>query len=391
MTSTILNNFYDIFTNNKTPLGNSIQNTIDDNSENISSFQLKQGSDYLQNKSRQKINPNTSCKGNYKYNWKGDIIEGNTSMINTGMIGVTNTEKMNNESIKESEVFIDKYNQDISKYASKHKFLMNKTINYLSNIQNPYKNKNVKLSDGQIGYVTSKGIFKWYPNQTIYDQTSGKNGCPSGVINVKASSDNKFNTRNEIIYTDYPLIVGTPMRMGQSCGNEGSNVFVNSTKNDNIYKTYSGCYKKPNMGLDFQSDMGNNVTIESCKMRAIDNGSYGFAVSKGTSSKCYTISDMNSVYSNGISTKPNTSYVLIQSVPIPGTISSSKVGGLLLDGSIGIGNISNFSNSSSSDKTGYVNKVLFYSNPNYSGCDPNTGGLINSSDTTASYGANCMV
>lgn len=386
MFSTFLNNIYDVFSKSST------DDTAIRNDEIDASFQLKQGSEYLQNKSRRIKNnpksqmnshPQSKC-GNYKYTWNGDVIEGNS-----GMIGITKTETANNESIKESGRFLDKYNQDVSKYALKHKFLMDKTNVYLSNVNNPYKNKNVKLSDGQMGYVTAKGVFKWFPNQTIYDQTAGKNGCPSGIINLDVSSNNKFNTRNEIIYTDYPLIVGTPMKTGQSCGNEGANIFVSSsTKPENVSKNYSGCYKRSNTGLDFQSDMEDSASIDSCKMRALDNGSVGFALSN---KKCYTISNLNGAFSKGLSTKPNTSFVLIQSSPTSTNMSSSssKIGGLLLDGTIGIGNSSNFS-SSSFDKNGYINKALFYSNQNYSGCDPKSGALINASDTIASYGANCV-
>jgi hypothetical protein len=377
MFSTFLNNIYNVFSNTSADYNNTIAN----NNAEVTSFQLKQGNEYLQNKSR-RIKTNSQC-GNYKYNWKGDIIEGNS-----GMIGDTKTETANTELLKEGEKFIDKYNQDISKYALKQKFLMDKTNIYLSNVKNPYKNKNVKLSDGQMGYVTAKGVFKWFPNQTIYDQTAGKNGCPSGIINLGVSSNNNFNTRNEIIYTDYPLVVGTQMKPGQSCGNEGENVFVSqSTKNENVPKTYAGCYNRSNTGLDFQSDMENNVSIDSCKMRAIDNGSVGFAVSN---KKCYTISDLNSAYSRGVATKSNTSYTLVQSLPT-GTYSSSNSGGLLFDGTIGIGNSTNFSSSSNNaaKSSEYVSKTLFSSNPIYSGCKPNSGALIDSSDTIASYGTNC--
>lgn len=390
MITNFFNNIYNVFSTNASVVskytnakctGNC---SINNNNENTSSFQLKQGHDYLQNRTQIPFTNISNGKGNCKYNWKGDIIEGNT-----GMIGITKTETANKASINEGERFIDKYNQDISKYASKHKFLMEKTNNYLTNMKNPYKNKNIRLSDGQMGYVTAKGVFKWYPNQTIYEQTAGKNGCPSGIINVDVSSNNKFNKPNEIIYTDYPLKVGTQMRMGQSCGNEGENVFVSqTTKNENVSKTYTGCYKKPNTGLDFQSDMGtNNVTLDSCKMRAIDNGSVGFAVSNGPTKKCYTVSDLNGAYSSGISTRSNTSYVLIQSSQADSSV-SSNTGGLLFDGSIGIGNSSNFSDDVVKT-SGYVNKSLFSSNPIYSGCKPNSGALINSSDTIASYGSNC--
>jgi hypothetical protein len=175
--------------------------------------------------------------------------------------------------------------------------------------------------------------------------------------------------------------------MGQSCGNEGSNVFVSrATEQKNVSEKYTGCYRKSATGLDFQADMGDSVSLQACKTRAIDNGSSGFAVStNGSSRKCYTISDPTAVYSGGIATKTNTSYKLIESS------SGSNTGGLLLDGTIGIGNSSNFKSDPASSDTAktaeYVSKSLF-TNSLYSGCT-NSGALINSADTIASYGSNC--
>jgi hypothetical protein len=396
MFSTFLDNLYNTFSDHHADAASDANvdtHKLVRTSETTSSFQLNQGNEYLQNKSRSsirpKINSNNSLESQSRkncYNWKGDILEGNS-----GMIGITKTEIANNESVKETNQFIDKYRQDISDYAFKHKFLMDKTNNYLTRAEtkNPYVGKNVRLNDGQLGYVTAKGVFKWYPSQSVYEQTAGKNGCPSEIINVNTSSNNKFNTPNEIIYADYPLRVGTEMKMGQSCGNEGTNVFVSqATEQKNVAEKYTGCYRKTATGLDFQSDMGDVVSIESCKTRAIDNGSSGFAVStNGSSRKCYTVSNPTGVYSGGIATKTNTSYKLIQTVASPGT-ASSTTGGLLLDGTIGIGNSSNFKTDNDTKSAEYVSKSLFASNSLYSGCT-NSGALVNSADTIASYGSNC--
>ena len=377
--------------NGPPPCKNKNKHKIVRTSETTSSFQLDQGNDYLQNKNKSKSKSSSSSSRLSKINTpndlicKGDIIEGNS-----GMFGNTKTENANNNSLEETTQFIDKYNKNISDYAGKHKFLMDKTNNYLTRTetQNPYVNKNVRLSDGKLGYVTAKGVFKQYPTQSIYDQTAGKNGCPSEIIDLNVPID------NGTINAQYPLRVGTEMKMGQSCGNEGTNIFVyQPTKQENIPKKYEGCYRKPSTGLDFQSDMNDNVTIDSCKTRAIDNGSVGFAVStNGLSKKCYTISDKTNVFSGGISTKSNTSYKLIESTQSSrGGGSSSNTVGLLFDGTIGIGNSSNFKTDPASiNDSDFVSKSLFSSSTNstYSGCT-SSGALINSEDTIASYGSNC--
>ena len=108
------------------------------------------------------------------------------------------------------------------------------------NSNNPYLGKNISLdnSKGELpvtssvigGYVTNQGILKSYPNEDIYNATSGKNGCPTDFIqNVQL--DNYSKT----------LVQGPDMVSGQSCGNENSNVYVN-TLNNNPSGNYIGCY-----------------------------------------------------------------------------------------------------------------------------------------------------
>ena len=105
---------------------------------------------------------------------------------------------------------------------------------------NPYLGKNITLdnsggelpvaSSGVGGYVSNQGILKSYPNAEIYNATSGKNGCPTDFIqNVKLDDYSKT------------LVQGPDMVLGQSCGNENSNVYVSSL-NNNPSGNYIGCY-----------------------------------------------------------------------------------------------------------------------------------------------------
>jgi len=108
---------------------------------------------------------------------------------------------------------------------------------------NPYLGKNVCLTNGACGYVTQKGVFKWYPsdNNYTYDNTAGKNGCPNTPYE-QINGEGDINQVGASISTNPPLIVGTPMVAGQSCGAEGSNVFVNKYLSDNVVPKYEGCY-----------------------------------------------------------------------------------------------------------------------------------------------------
>jgi hypothetical protein len=80
----------------------------------------------------------------------------------------------------------------------------------------------------------------------IYNAVSGTNGFPANgdfipgsTINLPWSS--AYNAPGAIIPTTPPLITGTPIQIGQSVGNEGSNVYVN-TMISNPVTSYQGCY-----------------------------------------------------------------------------------------------------------------------------------------------------
>jgi hypothetical protein len=131
---------------------------------------------------------------------------------------------------------LKEYNDLLQKYTGSSK-------NYFKRVSssNPYSGKNVCLTGGACGYVTNQGVFKWYPadNNYTYNNTAGKNGCPNSAyigIDGDISSDGTTITSNP------PLINGTPMVAGQSCGNEGKNVFVN-TMVSNSSSSYVGCYQ----------------------------------------------------------------------------------------------------------------------------------------------------
>ena len=122
----------------------------------------------------------------------------------------------------------------------------NQNTSYLArvNSSNPYLNTNVSFTTGEICYVTNQGVVKWYPNPDIYNSTAGSNGCPasSQVTALNIPWDPSYNTPGTTIPTTPNLITGTPMVSGQSCGNEGSNVFVNTMVGTNVSSNFEGCF-----------------------------------------------------------------------------------------------------------------------------------------------------
>jgi hypothetical protein len=129
------------------------------------------------------------------------------------------------------------YNDLFAKYTGA-------TNEYISRVSsnNPYLGKNVRFSNGAIFYVTNQGVAKLYPNTDIYNSVNGMNGCPpSGYIELNTVWDDSYYTPGTIIPSNPDLLVGTPMVAGQSCGNEGKNIFVN-TMVSNPKSSYIGCY-----------------------------------------------------------------------------------------------------------------------------------------------------
>jgi hypothetical protein len=86
------------------------------------------------------------------------------------------------------------------------------------------------VSSGIGGYVTGKGIFKNYPDQATFDSTAGKNGCPADITKGVKKDNYSSILKN-----------GTDMKSGQSCGNEGKNVYVSRVLTDPTV-TYQKCY-----------------------------------------------------------------------------------------------------------------------------------------------------
>jgi len=136
------------------------------------------------------------------------------------------------------------YQNTLTEYENLAAQISGSTTGYLNRVNpnNPYLNKNVCLSGGACGYVTKQGVFKWYPadNNYTYSNTAGKNGCPNTPYQ-QINGDGDINAVGSTISSNPPLIVGTPMTAGQSCGSEGSNIFVNKMIN-NPTSTYQGCY-----------------------------------------------------------------------------------------------------------------------------------------------------
>jgi hypothetical protein len=136
------------------------------------------------------------------------------------------------------------YNNTLAQYEKLTQQITGSATTYLDrvNSNNPYLGKNIQIGN-KIMYVTKQGVAKLYPTTNILNNTAGQNGCPpaSQVLKVNIPWSDSYATSGATIPTKPSLISGTPMVLGQSCGNEGTNVFVNEIMNPPTSK-YVGCY-----------------------------------------------------------------------------------------------------------------------------------------------------
>lgn len=159
---------------------------------------------------------------------------------------------------------------------------------------NTYLNQNITLSDGKTYYVTGKGVTKLYDSAATYSGTNGKNGCPSGSTSANLSSIPNTTKGSNVV-------------VGQTCGNEGSNVVVSKVLNTPS-SSYVGCYNDsattPTMTSVGSGDKIYNY--DSCQEAALNSGSSYFGLqgldTTTNLSSCYITNDVSSAKKYGEAT-----------------------------------------------------------------------------------------
>ena len=176
----------------------------------------------------------------------------------------------------------NEYQNTLKKYEKLLSQVNGETGDYLSrvNVNNPYIGRVINFPNGPNFYVTKQGVAKWISNNNILNSlvSSAKE-----IIYLDIPWTNDYYTKGTQLPTNPPLIVGTPLKYGQSVGNEGSNVFVSKLIDqnnvDDIPDTYIGCYAaSPNN--DNMSFIGNKPSTNKV---SIQNGNFDQPVLKNDS------------------------------------------------------------------------------------------------------------
>ena len=205
---------------------------------------------------------------------KSDLVEGFEGLkdldLNKNGLTVQTNNLLDKNDFTSQQQTLSNLKNDYQKTLNEYQTLMTKvsgnTTDFIDRVSsnNPYLNKVIKLQGGELFYVTKQGVAKQFTNMNIYNQVSGKNGFPAAgqFITLSIPWDNSYSSPGATIPTKPPLITGSPVEIGQSVGNEGVNVFVNSIVK-NPQSSYVGCYNNlpPSTEIMFVPKMNSSNSV----------------------------------------------------------------------------------------------------------------------------------
>lgn len=187
----------------------------------------------------QNQNQNNMVNDNIQFN---NLKENKLTRQSVDLLKKTNVSQNQQQTISKLQA---NYASTMTQYEELLASISGGATNYINRVSpnNPYLGKVIQLQGGALFYVTNQGVAKQILNMEIYNAVSGKNGFPpqGQFVQVSIPWSNGYSTQGATLPTTPPLIIGTPVQIGQSVGNEGANVYVN-TMISNPTTSYQGCY-----------------------------------------------------------------------------------------------------------------------------------------------------
>jgi hypothetical protein len=171
--------------------------------------------------------------------------------------------------VKKDTTLQNKYNSILAEYQKKLAEVSSGTTDFLDRLnpqKNPYLNKNVQFTTGHVCYVTNQGVVKWIPSGEIWD--SLRNSPGKTYITLSIPWLQEYYTEGTIIQTVPQMVSGTNMALGETCGNEGSNVYVDKMIT-NTTTNYNGCYANNSMTF-----IGGSPPVDDSSALAIRNNNF---------------------------------------------------------------------------------------------------------------------
>lgn len=184
------------------------------------------------------------------------------------------------------------YDDTLNTYNANLDSIRKKNNDYFTRISptNRFINKTVKFLDGKLAYVTNQGYLKMLSTQNLSEYPN----IPKTITDLGINWDASYATPGTIILTTPQLVVGIPLALGKSVGNEGNNVQF-TTFND-IPATYQGCYA--DTGLAY---IGNQPSNTNLIINGDFNGLANWTYTNGSAGIIAVASSVN--YSIGLTGK----------------------------------------------------------------------------------------
>jgi hypothetical protein len=269
----LFSNFNDL-TKPKTVTDNVTDYKADVNGCNEPSFSLIQGKKFKKYQGKIENNLEKRIK-------KSDLVEGfeglkDLDLNKNGLTIETNNLLDKNDFTSEQQTLSNlknEYQTTLNEYQSLMSKVSGNTSDYIDRVSpnNPYLGKVIQLQGGALFYITKQGVAKQFTNMNIYNQASGKNGLPPAgqFVTVAIPWNNIYSSPGATIPTKPPLVTGTPIEVGESVGNEGVNVFVNSVVK-NPQSSYVNCYNNlpPSTQIMFVPKMTSSNSVNGYKSSA---------------------------------------------------------------------------------------------------------------------------
>lgn len=208
-----------------------------------------------------------SNKEGFEVNGKNQISEANVLATETNKIV-----EENNFSNEQTEIdsLREQYHERLIKFQDLTARINGSANSYLDRVNNnPYVGKNVQFTTGHVCYVTQQGVVKHIPNMDVWNSIIDKNSCPGKTYTeVNMPWLPEYDTPGTPI-KELNLITGTPMKLGQSCGFAGKNIYVNTLVN-NPKEKYIGCFndKPESTNILFVPVMNSSNSVNGYVSRA---------------------------------------------------------------------------------------------------------------------------
>jgi hypothetical protein len=204
----------------------------------------------------------------------------NSNSLTVQTINTINSNDYSNEeqTISDLRKELDKTLQEYDNLTEEISRNVNNYIDRVSQ-NNPYKNKTIKFTTGELCYVTNQGVVKYIPSTEIFKSLKVPKSSKE-IINTNIPWKETYLTPGTIIPTTPSLISGTPVKKDQALGNEGSNVFVDQLLPSISEPEYMGCFAA-NENNDNMEFIGNKPPL--LKSVLIQNGNFSQPVIQNNS------------------------------------------------------------------------------------------------------------